>query len=99
MKNCFHESFLTTRQKTKIKSIFTNNMQLTVFPKMIQSGGFSGKTGNLGQKALLDLTVPLAEDVLPKLATRATSSIIDTFERKINGEASLNAGKGFILFI
>ena len=40
--------------------------------KIIQSWGFCGKTlGNLGKKALLDLAVPLAKDVLPKIPTKA----------------------------
>ena len=46
--------------------------------KIIQSGRFLGKTlGKLGKEVLLDLAVPLAKDVLvlPKLATKATSSV------------------------
>ena len=31
--------------------------------------------GRLGKKALLDLTVPLAKDPLPKLANKATSAV------------------------
>ena len=31
----------------------------------------------LGKKALLDLTVPLDKDILPKLATKATSSALE----------------------
>ena len=35
--------------------------------EIIQSSGFLGKTlGNLGKKVLLDLVVPLAQDILPK---------------------------------
>ena len=50
--------------------------------KLIQSGGFLGKTldnvmGNLGKKAIIDLAVPFAKDVWPKLTTKATSSILD----------------------
>ena len=30
---------------------------------------------NLGKKALTDLAVPLARDILPKLTTKATSSV------------------------
>ena len=42
-------------------------------PKIIQSGGFLGKTlgnmmGNLSKIALIDLDVTLAKDFLPKLA-------------------------------
>ena len=72
--------------------------------KIIQSGGCLGKTlGNivntLGEKVLLDLAVHLAEDVLPKLATEATSSVLDNFEKKISVRGAVRAGKGFTLFI
>ena len=53
--------------------------------KIIQSGGFLGKTlGKLGKEVLLGLAVPLAKDVLSKLAIKATSSVLDKFEKKIN---------------
>ena len=68
-------------------------------PKTIQSGGFLFKTGNLSKKVLLDLAVPLAKVVLPKLATKATSSVLDKFERKITGKGAVRAGRGFTLFI
>ena len=51
--------------------------------KIVQSGGFLSKTlDNLGKSVLLDLAVPLAKDVLPKLATKANSSVLDKFGRK-----------------
>ena len=63
-------------------------------------GWFFDKTlGNLGKKVLLNLAVPLAEDALPTLATKGTSSVLDKFERKINGQGAVRAGRGFILFI
>ena len=41
--------------------------------KVIQPAGFLGKMlGNLGKQAVLYLAVPLAKDVLLKLATKAT---------------------------
>ena len=65
-----------------------------------QSGGFVGKiVGNLGKRALLDLSVLLAKHVLPQLANKATLSILDNFERKISGKRAVRAGKGFTLFI
>ena len=51
---------------------------------------------NFGIKILLDLAVALAKNVLPKLATKATLSILDKFGRKIRGK---KAGKGFTLFV
>ena len=40
----------------------------------------------VGKKVLLDLAVPLARDVFPKLATKVTLSAIDELEGKINGK-------------
>ena len=37
---------------------------------------------NLNKKALIDLAAFLAKDAWPKLATKATSSILDNFEKK-----------------
>ena len=56
--------------------------------KIILSGEFlDNMIGNLGKKALLDLAVPLAKDVLSKLATnlatKVTLSILDKFKRKM----------------
>ena len=68
--------------------------------KIIQSGRFLGRTlgnmmsSNLDKKALLDLAVPLDEDVLPKLATKSTSSVLDKLKRKIIGQGDIRAGKG-----
>ena len=46
--------------------------------KIIQSSRFLGKTiSNLNKKAFLDLVVPLAKDVLRKLPTKATSSVLE----------------------
>ena len=44
--------------------------------KLIESGGFLGKTlisknCNLGKKALIDLALPLAYGILPKLTTKS----------------------------
>ena len=67
--------------------------------KIIQSGEFRGKTGNLGRKVLLDFGVPLTKDVLPKLATKATSSAIVKLERKISRKDVVRASEWFTLFI
>ena len=90
-----HELFLTTTQKTKIRNAFSNNMSTNInlstaqLSKNIQSGGSLSKSlgnmmGDLGKKALLELAVPLAEDVLPRLATKAISFVLAKFERKIS---------------
>ena len=56
--------------------------------KIIQSdgslGSCLGKTvGNVGKKALLGLAV-LSKDVLPKLAIKATSSLLHKFKTNIS---------------
>ena len=56
-------------------------------------------TSNLSEKALIDLAVSLAKDVLPKLATKVALSLVDKFERKISGQEAVRIGKGFTLFI
>ena len=49
---------------------------------------------------MLDLAVPLTKDVLSKLATKATSSVLDKFEKKkIYGQGAVTAGRGFTLFV
>ena len=59
--------------------------------KKIQSGGFLGQMlgnvrDNFGKKATIKLAVPLTEDVLPKLANKATSSVLAKSEGKKKGE-------------
>ena len=62
--------------------------------------------GNLGKKAMLNFAVSLAKDILPKLATKATSSVINNCEKKKKkmrasgtGVGAVRAGKIFTLFI
>ena len=68
--------------------------------KIIQLSQFLGKTlsntiGNSSKKALLDLAVPLAKDISSKLEIKATASVLDNFERKVNRRGAVRAGKGF----
>lgn len=72
--------------------------------KLIQSGGFIGKTlrdliRNLSKKAQIGLAVPLPQNYLHKLVTKRNSFAIDRFERKIGGSGVVRAEKGFTLFI
>ena len=53
---------------------------------------------NSGKKTSINLCVPLAKDVLPKLAIKATLFILDKFERKVSRQEAVRVGKGFILF-
>ena len=41
----------------------------------------------------------MAKDVLLKLATKAASSVLGKFERKISWRGAARAGKGFTVFI
>ena len=64
--------------------------------KITQSGKFLGSAiGILGKEALINLAVPLAKDILPKLVAKAFSSILDKFERKISGRGAVREGKWF----
>ena len=47
----------------------------------------------MGKKELLDLAFPLAKDVLPKLATKPNSSVLNKFKRKISGQGGVRTGK------
>ena len=67
-----HELFLTTRQTTKIRNAFANNMSTDIklskaeISKIIQSGGsLVSWLGNLGKKALTNIAILLARDNLP----------------------------------
>ena len=52
--------------------------------KTIHWGEFFGrKSGNLRKKVLLGFDVPLVKDVLPKLATKATSSVTDKWNKNM----------------
>ena len=75
-----------------------SKFQLT---KIIQSGRFIDKTlDNFGKKHYqIDLAVPLAKDILLKLATKEASSLLDKFEGKISRKGAVRAGKVFSLFI
>ena len=94
-----HELFLTTRQISKKKNAFANNMSTDIelskaqTSKIIQSGGsFGSWLGNLGQKALTNIAIPLTRDKLPRLSSNLTSNAIHKFERKISGKETVRAG-------
>ena len=100
-----HELFLRTRQTTKRRNIFTNNMTTdwklskAQISKIIQSGVFFVSwLGNLGKKSIKNTAIPLAKDNLPRLVSHLTSIAINKFERKINERGAVRAGKGFISF-
>ena len=83
------ELFVTTRQTTKVRNAFANNISIDIelskaqISQTIQSGGsFCSWLGNLGKKALIDLAIPLARDNLPRLVSNLTSNAINKFKKK-----------------
>ena len=84
-----NELFLTTRQATKIRNVFANNMSTDIklskakISKIIQSGrSFGSWLANLGKKALRNAASPLARDNLAGLVSNLTSNPLNKFEKK-----------------
>ena len=100
-----YKSFLTTRQTTKIKRSFANNIstdikfsKVQIFKIIQQSGSFASWLSILGKKALTNIAIPLARDNWPWLLSNLTLNAINRFERK-SGRGATRAGKGLTLFI
>ena len=101
-----HELFLTTRQTTKIRNAFANNISTdkklskAEISKIIESGwSFGSCLGNLGKKVLTNIAIPLTRDHWPSLVSNLTLNTINKFERKISGKGSISEWKRFTLFI
>ena len=68
--NLPHELLLTTRQKTKLRNAFNNNMSTDLklskaqICKIIQSGGFLGTLLSKLASPLKKIAIPLAKNVL-----------------------------------
>ena len=89
--NLPHELLLTTRQKTKLRNTFENNMSTDIklskaqTSKIIQYGGFLGSSllikiaGSLMKEA-----VSLAKNTLALLGTTAAASVVDAGIKKIH---------------
>ena len=81
--NLPHELLLTTRQKTKIRNAFNNNMSTDLklskgqLNKIIQSGEFLGSLLSKLAGPLMKVAIPLAKNVLAPLRITATASAID----------------------
>ena len=77
-----HELLLTTRQKTKLRKAFNNNMStdLKLFKaqnsKIIQSGGFLGSLLSKLAGSLMKVAISLAKNVLAPLVITAAASAI-----------------------
>ena len=90
-----HELLLTTRQKTKLRNAFNNNMltNLKVFKaqsfKILQSRGFLGSLLSKLAGPLMKVAIPLAKNVLAPLGIAAAASAIDAgIQKKIQGSGT-----------
>ena len=78
-----HELLLATRQKTKLKNAFNNNMSTDLklskaqISKIIQSGGFLGSLLSKLAGSLMKVAIPLAKHVLAPLGITAAATAID----------------------
>ena len=83
-----HELLLTTRQKTKLRNAFNNNMSTDLklskaqISKIIQSGGFLGSLLSKLAGPLMKVAIPLAKNILAPLGITAAASAIDAGIRK-----------------
>ena len=83
-----HELLLTTRQKTKLRNAFNNNMSAdlklskTQISKIIQSGGFLGSLLSKLAGPLMKVALPFAKNILALLGITATASALDTRIKK-----------------
>ena len=91
-----HELLMTTRQKTKLRNAFNNNMltdlklsKAQIF-KIIHSGGFVGSLLSKLAGALMKVVIPLAKNVLAPLGITAAASAIDAgIQKKIHGSGTI----------
>ena len=93
--NLPHELLLTTRQKTKLRNAFNNNMSTDIklskaqISKIIQSGGFLGSLLSKLAGPLMKVAIPLAKNVLAPLGITAAASAIDAgIQKKIHGSGT-----------
>ena len=86
---------LITRQKTKLRNEFNNNMSADLkfskaqISKIIQSGGSLGSLLNKLAGPLMNAAIPLAKNVLAPLGIAAAASAIDAeIQKKIHGSGT-----------
>ena len=89
-----HE-LLLTRQKTKLRNAFYNNMSTDLklskaqISKIIQSGGFLGSLLSKLAGPLMIVAVPLAKNILAPLGITAVASAIDAgIQKKIHSSVT-----------
>ena len=85
-----HELLLTTRQKTKLRKAFNNNMLTYLkhskaqISKIIQPGGFLGSLLSKLAGPLMKIAIPLAKQVLAPLGITAALRLLMLELRKKN---------------
>ena len=86
---------MTTRQKTKLKNAFKNNMSIDLTPskahisKKNQSGGFLGSLLSKIAGPLIKVAIPLEKNVLASLGITAAASAIDAgIQKKIHSSGT-----------
>ena len=88
------ELLLTTRQKTKLRNAFNNNISTNLklskahIFKIIQSGGFLESLLSKLPGPLMKVAIPLAKNVLAPLGITAAASAIDAGIQKIHGSGT-----------
>ena len=95
-----HELLLTTRQRTKLRNAFNNNISTDVtlskaqISKIIQSGEFVESLLSKLAGPLMKVAVPLAKNILAPLGITAAASAIDAEIQKkthVSGRSSSTA--------
>ena len=93
--NLPHDLLLTTRQKTKLKNAFNNNMSTDLklskakISKIIQSGGSLGSLLSKLVGPLMKVAISLAKNVLASLGITAAASAIDSgIQKKKHGSGN-----------
>ena len=94
-----HELLLTTRQKTKLRNAYNNNMStdLTLsksqMAKIIQSGGFLESLLSKSAGPLIKVAIPLAKNLVPLGITAAASAIKAGIQKKMHGSGTAISNK------
>ena len=90
-----YELLLTTKQKTKLRNAFNNNLSTDIKlskaqnSKIIQSGGLLGSLLSKLAGPLMKVELPLAKNVLTTLGITAAASAIDAgIQKKIHGSGT-----------
>ena len=75
--NLLHELLLTTRQKTKLRNAFNNNMSTETDIKLSKDFRILGSLLSKLASLLMNVSVPFAKIVLAPLGITAAASAID----------------------